>query len=80
MRRLRLGMIGGGEGAFIGSNVSLVAPVRVGVHGYVASGSVITNEVPAAALAVARSRQVNKPDWAQAFRQEALARKAAESA
>lgn len=69
-----------GEGAFIGSNVSLVAPVRVGVHGYVASGSVITNEVPAAALAVARSRQVNKPDWAQAFRQEALARKAAESA
>ncbi|MHB2265365.1 bifunctional UDP-N-acetylglucosamine diphosphorylase/glucosamine-1-phosphate N-acetyltransferase GlmU [Aliihoeflea sp. PC F10.4] len=49
-----------GAGAFIGSNSSLVAPVTIGDGGYVASGSVITQDVPADALAFGRARQVNK--------------------
>ena len=50
-----------GKNAFIGSNSALVAPVKIGDGAYVASGSVITEEVPAGALAFGRSRQVNKP-------------------
>jgi bifunctional UDP-N-acetylglucosamine pyrophosphorylase/glucosamine-1-phosphate N-acetyltransferase len=50
-----------GKGAFIGSNSSLVAPVAIGDGAYVASGSVITDEVPPDALAFGRARQVNKP-------------------
>jgi bifunctional UDP-N-acetylglucosamine pyrophosphorylase/glucosamine-1-phosphate N-acetyltransferase len=53
-----------GEGAFIGSNSALVAPVTIGRNAYVASGSVITEDVPDDAMAVARGRQVNKPGWA----------------
>lgn len=49
-----------GEGAFIGSNSALVAPVNVGVRGYVGSGSVVTEDVPDDALAIGRGRQVNK--------------------
>ncbi len=52
-----------GEGAFIGSNVSLVAPVTVGEHSTVGAGSVIVRDVPPRALAVARAPQVVKPDW-----------------
>jgi bifunctional UDP-N-acetylglucosamine pyrophosphorylase/glucosamine-1-phosphate N-acetyltransferase len=52
-----------GKGAFIGSNSALVAPVKVGDKAYVGSGSVITDNVPAGALALGRGRQVNKPDW-----------------
>ncbi|MEM8665421.1 MAG: bifunctional UDP-N-acetylglucosamine diphosphorylase/glucosamine-1-phosphate N-acetyltransferase GlmU, partial [Pseudomonadota bacterium] len=40
---------------------ALVAPVAIGAFGYVASGSVITQDVPGAALAFGRARQVNKP-------------------
>jgi bifunctional UDP-N-acetylglucosamine pyrophosphorylase/glucosamine-1-phosphate N-acetyltransferase len=58
-----------GAHAFIGSNSALVAPVTVGEGAYVASGSVITHDVPADALAVARGRQVDKPDWARNFRE-----------
>ncbi len=58
-----------GKGAFIGSNSALVAPVKVGDNAYVASGSVITHDVPADALAVARGKQVDKPDWARSFRE-----------
>jgi bifunctional UDP-N-acetylglucosamine pyrophosphorylase/glucosamine-1-phosphate N-acetyltransferase len=47
-------------GAFIGSNVNLVAPVRIGRQARVAAGSTITENVPAKALAIARERQVNK--------------------
>jgi bifunctional UDP-N-acetylglucosamine pyrophosphorylase / glucosamine-1-phosphate N-acetyltransferase len=61
-----------GKGVFIGSDTALVAPVRVGDGAYVAAGSVITDNVPADALAVARGRQVNKPGWAKA-RRRALA-------
>lgn len=49
-----------GEGAFIGSNSSLVAPITIGDGGYVASGSVVTHDVPADALAFGRARQTNK--------------------
>jgi bifunctional UDP-N-acetylglucosamine pyrophosphorylase / glucosamine-1-phosphate N-acetyltransferase len=53
-----------GDGAFVGCDVSLVAPVTVGDGSYVAAGSVITDDVPAQALAIARGRQVNKEGWA----------------
>ncbi len=54
-----------GDGAFIGSDVQLVAPVRVGKGAYVAAGSCIVEDVPANALALARSRQVVKRGWAK---------------
>ena len=50
-----------GEGAFIGSDTALVAPVRVGARALVAAGSVITEDVPDDALAIARGRQATKP-------------------
>jgi bifunctional UDP-N-acetylglucosamine pyrophosphorylase/glucosamine-1-phosphate N-acetyltransferase len=52
------------EGAFIGTNTSLVAPVTIGAGAYVGAGSVITKSVPAGALAVARGQQVVKEGWA----------------
>ncbi len=58
-----------GAGAFIGSNSTLIAPVEVGPGAYLAAGSVITEDVPADALGVARVRQVNKEDWARKRRQ-----------
>ncbi len=57
-----------GEGAFVGSNSSLVAPVTIGAGAIVGSGSVVTDDVPPDALALGRGRQVVKPDWATAFR------------
>lgn len=54
-----------GDGAFIGSDVQLVAPVRVGKGAFVAAGSCIVEDVPAHALALARSRQVIKKGWAK---------------
>ena len=57
-----------GAGAFVGSNSSLVAPVTIGEGAYVGSGSVVTKDVPADALAVARGQQVIKADWARGFR------------
>ncbi len=53
-----------GDDAFIGCNANLVAPVEVGRGAYVAAGSTVTHNVPADSLAIARSRQENKPDWA----------------
>ncbi len=64
-----------GEGAFVGSNSALVAPVTIGDGAFVGSGSVITDDVPANALAVARGRQAVKEGWAKAFRAKALAEK-----
>ena len=52
-----------GNGAFIGSNSTLVAPVEIGDEAYVAAGSVITDAVVAEALALGRARQVVKPEW-----------------
>lgn len=54
-----------GAGAFIGSGTMLVAPVEVGDGALVGSGSVITQDVPADALAIGRTRQVNKPGFAR---------------
>jgi bifunctional UDP-N-acetylglucosamine pyrophosphorylase/glucosamine-1-phosphate N-acetyltransferase len=51
------------DGAFIGSDVTLVAPVRVGRNAYIGAGSTITDDVPEDALALARSRQATKADW-----------------
>jgi bifunctional UDP-N-acetylglucosamine pyrophosphorylase/glucosamine-1-phosphate N-acetyltransferase len=53
-----------GDNAFIGSNSTLVAPVEIGEGAYVGAGSVITDGVPADALALGRSRQTNKEGWA----------------
>lgn len=53
------------DGAFVGSNANLIAPVVVKKNGYVASGSTITDEVPEGALAVARGRQENKHGWVE---------------
>lgn len=58
-----------GEGSFIGSNSALVAPLKIGDNAYVASGSVITEDVEDGALAVARGRQATKPGWVSRFRQ-----------
>jgi bifunctional UDP-N-acetylglucosamine pyrophosphorylase/glucosamine-1-phosphate N-acetyltransferase len=51
------------DGAFIGSDTQLIAPVRVGRGAYVAAGSSITEDVPAESLAIARGKQVNKEGW-----------------
>jgi bifunctional UDP-N-acetylglucosamine pyrophosphorylase/glucosamine-1-phosphate N-acetyltransferase len=58
-----------GKGAFIGSNASLVAPVKIGDGAYVGSGSVVTKDVPADALALARTEQKIKEGWAKRLRQ-----------
>jgi bifunctional UDP-N-acetylglucosamine pyrophosphorylase/glucosamine-1-phosphate N-acetyltransferase len=68
-----------GDGAFIGSNASLVAPVSVGAGALVASGSVITDDVEADALALGRSRQTNKPGRARDIFARAAAAKKAKS-
>ena len=57
-----------GDGAFIGSNSALVAPVKIGAGAYVGSGSVITKDVEPDALAVGRARQFEKAGWAAALR------------
>lgn len=57
-----------GKGAFIGSNSALVAPVKIGDDAYIGSGSVITDNVPAGALAIGRGRQVVKEGWAERLR------------
>lgn len=51
------------DGAFIGCNTNLVAPVTVGENAFTAAGSTITEDVPDNALAVARNKQTNKEDW-----------------
>jgi len=65
-----------GEGAFIGSNTALVAPVSIGKGALVAAGSVITRDVPEDAVALARGEQVEKVGQAKRFRDTMQARKA----
>ena len=55
-----------GEGVFVGSHSTLVAPVTLGADAYIAAGSCITEDVPEGALALGRSRQTNKPGWVAA--------------
>lgn len=57
-----------GQGAFIGSDSTLVAPIEIGDGSYIGAGSCITRDVPSGALAVGRSRQVTKEGWAIARR------------
>lgn len=64
-----------GEGAFIGSNSSLVAPVAIGKGAFVGSGSVITDDIPDDSLGLGRGRQIVKEGWAVAFREKAKAAK-----
>ncbi len=64
-----------GEGAFIGSNSALVAPVTIGANAIVAAGSVVTQDVETDALALVRPPQIAKPGWAKRFRERMLARK-----
>lgn len=60
-----------GDHAFIGSNANLIAPVRVGSGAYIVAGSTITHNVEDNDLAIARSRQVNKPGYAEKIRSRA---------
>jgi bifunctional UDP-N-acetylglucosamine pyrophosphorylase/glucosamine-1-phosphate N-acetyltransferase len=53
------------DGAFIGSDSQLIAPVRVGRGAYVGAGSSITEDVPPGALGIARGRQANVEGWAE---------------
>ena len=62
-------------GAFIGSDSQLVAPVTVGRDAYVASGTTVTKDVPRAALALSRVKQVNVEGWADRFREANAKRK-----
>jgi len=62
-----------GKRVFIGSDTALVAPVRVGDGAYVGAGSVITKNVPADALGLARGKQVNKLGWAAGRRRQLAA-------
>lgn len=66
-----------GQGAFIGSNTALVAPVTIGDGALVGAGSVIVRDVPADALAVARGRQIVQDGRAKLMREVMLAAKAA---
>ena len=66
-----------GEGAFIGSNSALVAPVTIGAGAIVGAGSVVTQDVAADALALVRPAQTARPGWAARFRAAMTARKQA---
>src|SRR5206468_1087947 len=59
-----------GDDVFVGSDVSLVAPVTVGRGSVIGAGSVVTEDVPADALALGRARQVVKPGWAKGMREK----------
>jgi len=65
-----------GEGVFVGSNSSLVAPVTIGDNAYVGSGSVITKDAPAGSLVVSRTRQTTMEGRAKVLKNRALALKA----
>jgi len=65
-----------GDGAFIGTNSSLVAPLTIGAGAYLGSGAVITENVPDDALALSRTKQVNKAGWAKRYRAAQEKRKA----
>jgi bifunctional UDP-N-acetylglucosamine pyrophosphorylase/glucosamine-1-phosphate N-acetyltransferase len=58
------------DGAFVGSDSTLVAPVRIGKRAYVAAGSSITNDVPEDALALGRARQTTKEGWSRQRREQ----------
>ena len=57
-----------GDGAFVGSNSTLVAPVQVGDNAIIAAGSVVTEPVASGAVTFGRARQANKEDYAETMR------------
>jgi bifunctional UDP-N-acetylglucosamine pyrophosphorylase/glucosamine-1-phosphate N-acetyltransferase len=63
------------DGVFVGSDSTLVAPVTLGKGAYVAAASCVTEDVPADALAIARERQTNRPNWASEKRAKMKAAK-----
>ncbi len=63
-----------GEGAFIGSDSQLIAPLRIGAGAYVATGTTVTQDIPDHGLALSRVQQINKPDYAPKLRQKLQAR------
>jgi bifunctional UDP-N-acetylglucosamine pyrophosphorylase / glucosamine-1-phosphate N-acetyltransferase len=63
------------DGAFIGSDSQLVAPVRIGRGAYVGAGSTITKDVPRGALALSRVKQIHKEGWADKMREAQARRK-----
>jgi len=65
-----------GNRVFVGSDSTLVAPVKLGDGAYIAAGSVITENVPSDALGIGRGRQTNKPGWAAKKRRELAAHSA----
>lgn len=69
-----------GNGAFIGSDVQFVAPIKIGDGAVIGSGSTITKDVPAKALAVARGRQIVKENWSPGPRRDSVERARGESA
>lgn len=68
-----------GDNAFVGSNVNLIAPIKIGNGAYVVAGSTITNDVPDNDVAIARERQVNKPGYAEKLRGRAKRKKEAKT-
>jgi len=64
-----------GKGVFVGSNVTIIAPVTIGDGALVAAGSVVTNDVPGDSLAIARPEQVTKEGWAKARREKKMQEK-----
>ncbi|MEM7507583.1 MAG: bifunctional UDP-N-acetylglucosamine diphosphorylase/glucosamine-1-phosphate N-acetyltransferase GlmU [Pseudomonadota bacterium] len=63
-----------GENAFVGVNTALIAPVTVGDRAYIATGTVVTRDIPEGDLAIGRTRQENKPGFGDKLREQ-LARK-----
>jgi bifunctional UDP-N-acetylglucosamine pyrophosphorylase/glucosamine-1-phosphate N-acetyltransferase len=61
-----------GEGSFVGSNSTMVAPIDVGPGAYIGAGSVITQPVPGDALAIGRGHQVNKEGWVSKRKEKKL--------
>ncbi|MET0374334.1 MAG: bifunctional UDP-N-acetylglucosamine diphosphorylase/glucosamine-1-phosphate N-acetyltransferase GlmU [Rhizorhabdus sp.] len=68
-----------GDGAFVGSNSALVAPVTIGHGAIIGAGSVITRDVEPDAMAVARGKQEARPGWAARFREAMKIKKAAKN-
>jgi bifunctional UDP-N-acetylglucosamine pyrophosphorylase/glucosamine-1-phosphate N-acetyltransferase len=64
-----------GDGVFVGSDSTLVAPVKIGKGAYIAAGSCITEDVPQDSLALGRTRQTNKEGWAKAKREKIMTAK-----
>jgi bifunctional UDP-N-acetylglucosamine pyrophosphorylase/glucosamine-1-phosphate N-acetyltransferase len=64
-----------GDGVFVGSDSTLVAPISIGDGAYVGAGSCITHPVPAGALAIGRSQQVTKEGWAAARKTRGIVKK-----